>query len=241
MRIEAAANCRNCGAQASGTIPKYLQGNYWWAYVHPNAVRLFRTSTARQHHTTGEYCATARRRVGRIRCYDLRTDIADRMCLWRLLAPARRTVAAGSSLDVVDVLPIQLQNLRCKLTASTSVTLYQRDSTALSFGDASYDQAIIFFLLHEQPAVVRKQTITEALRVVKPGGKLVIVDYHRPAYRHPLRHLLRPVLRVLEPYALDLWDHEIGKWLPSLLRPTQVRKTTFYGSLYQKLVITPSW
>jgi ubiquinone/menaquinone biosynthesis C-methylase UbiE len=86
--------------------------------------------------------------------------------------------------------------------------------------------------------VVRKQTIAEALRVVKPGGKLVIVDYHRPAYLHPLRHLLQPVLRVLEPYALDLWDHEIGKWLPSLLRPTQVRKTTFYGGLYQKLVIT---
>jgi ubiquinone/menaquinone biosynthesis C-methylase UbiE len=90
----------------------------------------------------------------------------------------------------------------------------QRDATALGFADASYDQAVIFFLLHEQPPLVRRQTIAEALRVVKPGGKLVIVDYHRPAYFHPLRYLLRPLLRVLEPYALDLWENDIANWLP---------------------------
>ena len=147
-------------------------------------------------------------------------------------------IGPGGSLDVVDVLPIQLQNLRRKLTASTPVTLYQRDSTALGFADASYDQAVIFFLLHEQPALVRKQTIAEALRVVKPGGKLVIVDYHRPAYFHPLRYLLRPLLRALEPYALDLWDHDIADWLPTVARPRQIGKQTFYGGLYQKLLIT---
>lgn len=28
-------------ASASITIPKYLQDTYWWAYLHPNAVRVF--------------------------------------------------------------------------------------------------------------------------------------------------------------------------------------------------------
>jgi ubiquinone/menaquinone biosynthesis C-methylase UbiE len=77
---------------------------------------------------------------------------------------------------IVDVLPIQLQNLQRKLTAAAPVTLYQRDATALGFADASYGQAVVFFLLHEQPPLVRRQTIAEGLRVVKPGGKLVIVD-----------------------------------------------------------------
>ena len=108
-------------------------------------------------------------------------------------------IGRGGSLDVVDVLPIQLQNLRRKLPASASVTLCQRDSTALGLADASYDQAIIFFLLHERPPQVRSHTIAEAFRVVKPGGKLVIVDYHQPSYLHPLRYLLWPVLRALEP------------------------------------------
>jgi hypothetical protein len=76
----------------------------------------------------------------------------------------------------------------------------------------------VFFLLHEQPPLVRRKTIAEALRVVKPSGKLVIVDYHRPAYFHPLRYLLRPLLRMLEPYALDLWENDIVTWLPAVAR-----------------------
>jgi hypothetical protein len=46
------------------------------------------------------------------------------------------------------------------------------------------------------------------------------------------------VLRVLEPFALDLWDHGIAKWLPESVRADQIRKETYYGGLYQKLVIT---
>jgi ubiquinone/menaquinone biosynthesis C-methylase UbiE len=147
-------------------------------------------------------------------------------------------IGPGGSLDVVDVLAIQLQNLQAKLVTSSPVHLHQYDSTALGFADASYEQAIIFFLLHEQPPAVRKQTIAEALRVVKPGGRIVIVDYHRPGYLHPLRYLLWPVLRVLEPYALDLWDHQIADWLPASARLSEIGKQTFYGGLYQKLTIT---
>jgi ubiquinone/menaquinone biosynthesis C-methylase UbiE len=148
-------------------------------------------------------------------------------------------LAPGGSLDVVDVLPIQLHNLRRKLDNSTSICLYQRNSAALQFGDASYDYVIIFFLLHEQPASVRRETLSEALRVLKPCGKLVVIDYHRPGKLHPLRYLMRPVLRALEPFALDLWRREVCEWLPATIELSQIRKRTFFGGLYQKLVITP--
>jgi ubiquinone/menaquinone biosynthesis C-methylase UbiE len=147
-------------------------------------------------------------------------------------------IAPGGELDVIDILPIQLGNLRKKLDPSAPVTLHQRDSAALGFADASYDQAILFFLLHEQPEAVRAQTLREAVRVVKPGGKLVIVDYHLPGPLHPLRYLFRPVLKWLEPFALDLWQHDVANWLPESVRPEQIRKQTYYGGLYQKLVIS---
>ena len=87
------------------------------------------------------------------------------------------------------------------------------------------------------PLHVRRRTLAQALRVVKPGGRVVIVDYHRPSAWHPLRVPMHWVLRLLEPYALDLWRHDIHTWLPAL-RPGALAKRTFYGGLYQRIVVT---
>jgi ubiquinone/menaquinone biosynthesis C-methylase UbiE len=238
MQSEVPARGGELDAQAPRAIPEYLRRNYWWAYLHPRAVRLFERQWLVNIILCGNFAQlrdTVLEEFGRTIC-GRTLQVA---CVYGdFSARLAERVAPGSCLDVVDVLPIQLQNLQRKLTAAAPVTLYQSDATALGFADASYDQVVIFFLLHEQPPLVRRQTIAEALRVVKPGGKLVIVDYHRPAYFHPLRYLLRPLLRVLEPYALDLWENDIVTWLPTVARLGQVRKQTFYGGLYQKLVIT---
>jgi ubiquinone/menaquinone biosynthesis C-methylase UbiE len=237
MRIEAIAKIEEFEPQQIGLAPDYLRQNYWWAYIHPNGVRVFErqwlvnlilwgNSALLRDAALDELGATINGRTLQVACVygDFSTRLAER-------------IAPASSLDIVDVLPIQLQNLRHKLTASAPVTLYRRDSTALGFADALYDQAVIFFLLHEQPQLVRKRTLAEALRVVRPGGKLVIVDYHLPRKLHPLRYLFRPILQTLEPYALDLWYRDIAEWLPKGVRLKQIRKQTFCGSLYQKLVI----
>ncbi len=219
-------------------VPAYLQDTYWWAYVHPNAVSFFERQWLVNLILWGNFA-----RLRDAALAELGSEVPGRTlqvaCVYGNFSEhLAARIAPGGSLDVVDVLPIQLRNLREKLPASAPVALHQRDSTALGFEDASYDQAIIFFLLHEQPAAARAQTLREALRVVKPGGKLVLVDYHLPRRLHPLRYLFRPVLRALEPFALDLWQHEISQWLPPGVRAAQVRKETYYGGLYQKLVIS---
>jgi hypothetical protein len=71
--------------------------------------------------------------------------------------------------------------------------------------------------------------------VVRPGGRIVVVDYHRPHRLNPLRYLMRPLLALLEPFALDLWQREIGSWLPAG-RARLVSKHTYFGGLYQRLV-----
>ena len=75
------------------------------------------------------------------------------------------------------------------------------------------------------------------MRVVKPGGKIVFVDYHRPVWMHPHRYLMRPVLKTLEPFAMDLWEREITDWVPDEQPPSEVRKATYFGGLYQKVVM----
>ena len=132
---------------------------------------------------------------------------------------------------------MQLKNLRSKLSAGSPARLMIMDSSDLSLPDASYDRALLFFLLHEQPVAYREKTLSEVFRVVRPGGKIVIVDYALPSWWHPLRYLWWPLLAVLEPFALDLWRNEIVHWLPVAQR-TAWRKTSFFGGLYQKVVIT---
>jgi ubiquinone/menaquinone biosynthesis C-methylase UbiE len=79
--------------------------------------------------------------------------------------------------------------------------------------------------------------MSEVFRVVKPGGKIIVIDYARPRWSHPLRYVWRPLLAKLEPFALDLWRDEIAKWLPRS-EATGLRRVTFFGGLYQKVVIT---
>jgi ubiquinone/menaquinone biosynthesis C-methylase UbiE len=219
-------------------VPGYLDDTYWWAYVHPNAVKLFERpwlvnlilwgNFARLRDAAlDEFGPSISGRTLQIACVygDFSVRLADR-------------IAPDGWLDIVDVLPIQLVNLRKKLSASARATAHHRDSTALGFVDGTYDQVMIFFLLHEQPESVRQKTLQEAMRVIRPGGKLVVVDYHLPRHLHPLRYLFRPVLKVLEPFALDLWRNEIVRWMPENHPAKSIRKKTFFGGLYQKLVIT---
>lgn len=221
--------------QPSVAVPDYLQETYWWAYVHPNAVKLFERQWLVNVILWGNFA----------RLRDAALDALGGSLPGRSLQVAcvygdftRRMaarLAPGASLDVVDVLPIQLENLERKLGGDSRVTLVQRDSSQLGFASASYDRVVLFFLLHEMPLDVRRRTLTEAVRVVKPGGRIVIVDYHRPRRWHPLRGVMRWILRHFEPFAMDLWAHPVEDWLPPGI--ASIRKTTCYGGLYQQLVI----
>jgi ubiquinone/menaquinone biosynthesis C-methylase UbiE len=218
-------------------IPTYLERIYWWAYVHPQAVRFFERRWLINLILLGNYSRlrdaaldeigqSAAGRTLQVACVygDLTLRLSERM-------------AKDGSLDVIDVLPIQLRNLRRKLPPDARASLFQRDSTALGFADASYDLALVFFLLHEQPDDVRRGTLAEVFRTVKPGGKIVLIDYHKPAPWHPLRTLVRAVLSRLEPYALDLWQHELTHYLPDGVQLTKARKETYFGGLYQKVIL----
>lgn len=222
-------------------IPAYLEKIYWWAYVHPRAVALFERQWLVNAILWGNF---ARLRDEALDALGKRVEghTLQVACVYGNFSPQLAArIAPGGSLDVVDVLPVQLENLRKKLPRDiqdAKVTTHLCDSAALTYADASYDQTVLFFLLHEQPEGVRVRTLSEAIRVTRRGGKIVVVDYHLPHWLHPLRYLFRPVLRVLEPFALDLWERELTAWLPAHIRSEQISKETSFGGLYQKLVIT---
>lgn len=223
---------------ASVPMPGYLEQTYWWAYTHPGAVRVFERQWLVNLILWGNYARlrdaafselpeTVDGKVLQVACVygDFTGHLASRL-------------GPGGRVDVIDVAPVQLDNLRRKVRAFPQVRVMHQDASNLSFADASYDQVLVFFLLHEQPESVRLGTIAEAMRVVKPGGKVIFVDYHRPRRRNPFRYLMIPILRWLEPFAMDLWQREISDWLPAGPAPFRVEKKTYFGGLYQKVVVT---
>jgi ubiquinone/menaquinone biosynthesis C-methylase UbiE len=225
-------------ATARDGVPAYLQTHYWWAYIHPLGVRFFERQWLVNLILWGNYARlsdAASTALGEA----LPGSTLQVACVYGDLTSriARRAAAAGGMLDVVDVLPVQLRNLRDKLSAKTPVRLIAMDSTRLELPTGAYDRALVFFLLHEQPASVRQQTLREIFRVVKPGGKVVIVDYARPYWWNPLRYLWRPVLAILEPFALDLWRDDVGAWAPPS-NGTQMKSRRLFGGLYQVVTAT---
>jgi ubiquinone/menaquinone biosynthesis C-methylase UbiE len=233
-----AAGGRDFEGSARVPIPKYLSQTYWWAYLHPAGIRVFERQWLVNLILWGNFarlrdCAldelghAVDGRILQVAC--VYGDFTDRI--------AQRLGPAGH-LDVVDVAPMQLKNLTAKLKHPAHVTLHQQDSTNLEFADGTFEHVVLFFLLHEQPEEARVRTVAEAARVVKPGGKLVFVDYHQPTKLNPFRQIMKPILRNLEPFAMDLWWKEIKDWMPEKIRPTSVTKETMFGGLYQKVVIS---
>lgn len=98
-------------------------------------------------------------------------------------ALARRTQAA--TVTGLDFTPGMLEVARDKQArdrALARIQYVQGDAMALPFDDASFDALTIAFGIRNvaDPA----KALGEFLRVLRPGGRLVILEFHRP--RNPL-------------------------------------------------------
>ena len=222
---------------AVAEVPDYLKQTYWWAYVHPKAVYVFECQWLVNLILWGNF---ARLRDEALDALGQQLDgrTLQIACVYgNLSARLRERLTPEGRMDVVDILPVQLDNLARKLPVDPRIALHQGDSSALPMASGSYDRALLFFLLHEQPEDVRRKTLAEALRVLKPGGTLVIVDYHRPSAFSPLYWPMQGILRTLEPYAMDLWRQPIDEFLPKDVAIASIERSTSFAGLYQLLKI----
>lgn len=224
--------------QVPVVVPDYLEKTYWWAYTHPNAVRVFERQWLVNLILWGNFSRLrdlALRDMGQV----ITGQVLQVACVYgNLTEHIVRRLDPQAHLSVIDVAPVQIKNLHQKLRDKRQVSILQQDASNMGFMDASQDTTLVFFLLHEMPVEVRRQTISEALRVTKPGGKIIFVDYHKPVASSPFRYIMVPILTTLEPFAMDLWQHEITEWLPPADSYNHIDKHTYFGGLYQKVVIT---
>jgi len=223
-------------------IPAYLEKVYWWAYVRPWAVRLFEREWLVNLILWGFYRPLRDLTLGAMGARIAGRTLKISCCYGRLEPMlAARVKAGGGTLDLIDVAPEQLKNAKRKLApfiAEGVVRLHHRNAVDIGFADGTFDRALIFFLPHEQPEDVRRQTFAEAFRVVKPGGTIYVVEFGKPRWWHPLKYIWHTPLYVLEPFAPSSWNTPLATFLPRAGLDCDIQIKNVFGDFYQLVTIT---
>lgn len=100
-----------------------------------------------------------------------------------LAAHVARVVAVDGSSDM-------LRAARARLAGKANVEVREGALEALPLDDASLDAAMVSLVLHHQPEPAR--VLGEASRVLKPGGRVVVVDmlpHDRDEYQQQMGHV----------------------------------------------------
>jgi ubiquinone/menaquinone biosynthesis C-methylase UbiE len=168
------------------------------------------------------------------------TDLAGKQvlitsCAFGNVMPrcAEAALRSGASRVVVaDLIRNELAHARAKLEGrfGRSIAYVEEDATAMKLPAGCADANIMFFLLHELPHELKIRALEEAGRMLAPGGKLYLGEFHKPRSLL-LRWLSWSYFKVFEPLGLALWDsHDPCALLEAMGGWTVERQTFFFGN-----------
>ena len=102
----------------------------------------------------------------------------------------------GCRLAGVDLSPSMVAEARRKLGETAEIRC--ENASATSFQTATFDLVMIVTVLHELPPDVRQPVLEECHRLVKPGGRILVMDYHTGPYPFPTGWAWKGVITCME-------------------------------------------
>jgi ubiquinone/menaquinone biosynthesis C-methylase UbiE len=144
----------------------------------------------------------------------------------------RAALRGGAARVVIaDIIRNELEHAAGKLGAfAGQVECIENNATAMTLDDNSVEANVLFFLLHELPHDLKGAALREAGRLLAPGGKLYVAEFHRPDV-WVLRGLSWTYFKVFEPLGLALWTtHDPVDYLQSLGGWSCERSTYLFGN-----------
>ncbi len=140
----------------------------------------------------------------------------------------------------IDPSPEMLARARAKLAAAPipRVTFLEAGGDRLPFPAGHFDAVIFFLALHEMVHADRLASVREALRLLKPGGHVVVGELRRPESVAG-RLVLRGLLMVEEEEARDFLDRGLAAVLEEGAgkRLREVKSVVFAGGLGQGVLL----
>lgn len=92
------------------------------------------------------------------------------------------------------------------------------DATNIPFEDKHFDVSCVSFTLHDMPLTIREKVLEEMIRVTKPKGIIVIVDYTLPKNKIG-RHL---IYHFVESYESKYYPEFVKSEIEALLRKSGI-------------------
>ena len=192
-------------------MPVYLARHYWWAYLWRPAIWFFDHQPIINIILFGQYSRLLKRTITSI---EGRPDgrFLQLTCVYGKLTPSLVHHLGNEPLYLLDVASAQLKSSRSKLATKQCDLLPMRmNAEYLGLRDNGFATVLIFFLMHEMPAAARRHVLSETMRVIQPGGRLVVTEYGSELSSHWLYRFwpVRKLLTRYEPFLEEFWREDI--------------------------------
>ncbi len=117
----------------------------------------------------------------------------------------------------VDLSPHYARRARQQLSDVAQLAIAVENAEALPFADASFDVVTSVYLFHELPRNARRKVAREMLRVLRPGGLLVVEDSAQLSESAAIEPALRNFPREFhEPFFNDYLEDDLATMFAEL-------------------------
>ncbi len=103
---------------------------------------------------------------------------------------------SGCRLYGIDLSPAMLAITRQKLGEAAELRL--EDASAMTFANGTFDLVTMVLVLHELPPWLRPAVLQECRRVVKPDGRIMLMDYHFGPHPFPMGWIWKLMVTLME-------------------------------------------
>lgn len=213
-------------------LPAYITDIYRWLYLNPKVYNFLDNTLLLNILTLGSHYILTEELKKEITPYSHILQIGA--TLGSQIEKTYSALGTLGSYTIIDINKSILENCREKHLEQRINFIHANAAKTIK---GTYDIVICYMLLHELPPLTRAQVLENAINALKPGGKVIFIDYHLPLPYHPLKYIVRAVNRLYQPFAEALWKNSIIGLTPNAQTCTWSQQT-YFGNMYQKVVAT---